>query len=217
MRRRLHLVTNDAVLRRPDFVATAVEAMRLGGPRAALHVRGPGTRGRDIFGIVGDLVSVAGDSGAALVVNDRLDIVLALGLVWTHLGQRSLPPVYARSLLGERARVGVSVHDVAEARKATQGGADYLMVGTMFATSSHPELAPAGPSLLEAVGRITRLPLVAIGGITPERVGELLARGAQGVAVLGGVWGAESPSRAVEVYLAALDQAGDTGEDLDTD
>jgi len=204
---RLHLVTNDEVLARPDFVAVASEVMEVGGVTTALHVRGPRTRGRDLFRVVRDLVSVLEDSAASLVVNDRVDVALAHGLEWVHLGQRSLPPAIARDLLGRQGTLGVSVHDVEEAQQAVEGGADYLTVGVMFATASHPEGTPVGPSLVEAVQRTTRLPLVAIGGITPDRVEAVVASGAWGIAVLDGVWGVERPARAVEVYLAALDRA----------
>ena len=217
MRQRLHLVTNDEVLARADFVALACEAMEAGGVSTALHVRGPGTGGADLFRIVHDLMSAIEDSKASLVINDRIDIALALGLEWVHLGQRSLPPTIARDLIGRKAILGVSVHDVVEAHKAVDGGADYLTVGTMFATSSHPKRTPSGPSLVEAVQRVAGSPLVAIGGITPERVEAVVERGAWGIAVLGGVWGGERPARAVEVYLAALDRAeGDspTHDDL---
>ncbi|GMR12355.1 MAG: thiamine phosphate synthase [Gemmatimonadota bacterium] len=217
MRLRLHLVTNDEVLARPDFVAVASEVMKAGGVSTALHVRGPGTRGSDLYRIVRDLACAVEDSKASLVVNDRIDVALALGLEWVHLGQRSLPPAIARDLLGTQGTVGVSVHDVAEARKAVAGGADYLTVGTMFATSSHPERTPLGPTLLEAVQRTTSLPLVAIGGITPDRVEAAVASGALGVAVLGGVWGGERPEQAVGVYLAALDRAGCNARRCDED
>lgn len=208
MKPRLHLVTNDEVLARPDFVAVASEVMKAGGVTTALHVRGPGTRGRDLFLLVRDLVAALEDSDASLVVNDRVDVALALGLEWVHLGQRSLPPAIARGLLGRQGTLGVSVHNLEEAQQAVEGGANYLTVGTMFATASHPGLAPVGPALVEAVRRTTRLPLLAIGGITPDRVEAVVASGAWGIAVLDGVWGGERPARAVEVYLAALDRAG---------
>lgn len=208
MKPRLHLVTDDEVLARPDFVAVASEAMKAGGVATALHVRGPGTRGSDLYRVVRDLVPALVDSEASLVVNDRVDVALALGLEWVHLGQRSLAPAIARGLLGRQATLGVSVHDVEEAQQAVEGGADYLIVGTMFATASHPERAPVGTWLVEAVRRTTLLPLVAIGGITPDRVEAVVASGAWGIAVLDGVWAVERPARAVEVYLAALDRVG---------
>jgi thiamine-phosphate diphosphorylase len=184
-----------------------------------LHVRGPGTRGGDLYRIVRGLTTLIEDSKASLVVNDRVDVALALGLERVHLGERSLPPATARDLLGGQATLGVSVHDVAGARRAVAGGADYLTVGTIFATASHPERTPTGPSLVEAIRRVARLPLVAIGGITPDRVEAAVASGASGIAVLGGVWGAESPARAVAVYLAALECAGgdERRRDRDTD
>ena len=84
------------------------------------------------------------------------------------------------------------------------GDADYLVVGTVFATPSHPGRMGAGPELLARVQAATSIPLLAIGGITPERVAEVVAAGASGVAVLSGIWGAAEPGAAVLGYLRSL-------------
>ena len=204
----LHLVTDDAVLRRPDFVALATETMQAGGPALVFHVRGPATTGARLLELTKELVQMAEAAGVALVVNDRLDVAMALGIGWVHLGQRSLPPLEARRLLGpEAAVVGVSVHGPEEAAVAEEGRADYLMVGTMFATPTHSDAVPTGPGLLGMVSRVAAVPLVAIGGITPERVGAVVEGGASAVAVVSGVWESARPERAVEIYLGALSGA----------
>ncbi len=100
--------------------------------------------------------------------------------------------------------LGYSVHSVASAKKAVQAGADYLLVGTMFPTPSHPDKTPEGLGLLEAVAKAVSVPLIAIGGITPERVGLCLRAGARGVAVISGILESESPYVSAQSYWQSL-------------
>lgn len=202
---RLHAVTDDRILRRPDFTRIAQEVLRAGGPQLALHVRGPGAPGREIYERARELEPAAEQSGATLLANDRVDVSLVLGLEGVHLGGRSLPPREAREILGRGALVGSSVHGVGEARQADAGGADYLVVGTIYRSASHPERSPAGLERLREIGDASGLPLLAIGGVSPERVDEVLEAGAHGVAALSGVWDADRPGRAVRSYLRALE------------
>ncbi len=198
---RLHLVTDDAVLARPDFLSRAGEVLEAGGDQVALHLRGPRMGGRDLYSLGMALGPGALRSGGLLLVNDRVDVALALGLRGVHLGQRSLTPAVARGLLGPEAVVGLSVHDLGEARVPGTEGASFLVVGSIYATTSHPERVPAGLGRIREIGAMTSLPLLAIGGVTPARVGELTRAGAHGIAVRGGVWDAEDPAGAVRVYL----------------
>ncbi|MEJ2541706.1 MAG: thiamine phosphate synthase [Gemmatimonadota bacterium] len=205
----LHVVTNDAVLLRADFQEAAASVLRAGGPGVALHIRGPSMEGRFLLEVGWDLLVGARMVGARLVVNDRIDVAGCLGADGVQLGQRSLPVTVARRLLGGMS-VGVSVHHEEEAREARD--ADWVLVGSLFETASHPEGTPAGVELLTRVGQAAPgLPRVGIGGITPERVGEVRRRGAAGVAVLSGVWDAPSASEAVVRYLTAWDEASETG------
>ncbi|MDT8342665.1 MAG: thiamine phosphate synthase, partial [Longimicrobiales bacterium] len=122
----------------------------------------------------------------------------------------SLPPAVARALLGPAARIGVSVHSADEARDAADARSrtpDFLLVGTLFATPSHPDRPGAGVGLLAEVGAARPgLPLVGIGGVDPGRLPQLRAAGAHGCAVLRGVWDAASPAAAVERYLTVWQQ-----------
>jgi len=133
-----------------------------------------------------------------------VDVALVLGLGAVQLGARSLPPAAAREILGPEALLGVSVHGPDEAKKAEEGGADYLVVGTIFPSPSHPGRSGAGPERVAAVSGRSRLPALAIGGITPERVRAVRESGAHGVAVLSGIWDAEDPGAALDRYLGAL-------------
>jgi len=100
--------------------------------------------------------------------------------------------------------LGRSVHSVDAARRAEAEGCRYLLVGTMFPTASHPDQPPAGIPLLRAVREAVSIPLIAIGGVTPERVAECVQAGAQGVAVLSGITDAPDPADAATRYWAAL-------------
>jgi len=100
--------------------------------------------------------------------------------------------------------LGRSVHSVDSARRAEAEGCHYLLVGTMFPTASHPDKPPEGIPLLQAVRAAVSVPLIAIGGITPERVAECIHAGAQGVAVLSGIADAPDPADAATRYWAAL-------------
>ena len=199
----LHVVTDDAVLARPDFERSAGDVLAAGGARLALHLRGPATDGSRLYALALALREGARSSGALLLANDRVDLTLVADLDGVHLGARSLPASVARPLLPPDRWLGVSVHDDAGARAASQD-ADYLVVGTLFATASHPGRAGAGLTGMARVRAAVGLPLLAIGGITVQRVPEVVLAGAQGVAVLSGIWSAADPAAAVADYLGAL-------------
>lgn len=197
----LHVVTDDRILERPDFDRTAHEVLRVGGEALALHVRGPGLPGRPVYERARSLRPAARAAGSTLFVNDRVDVALVLGLGGVHLGERSLAPAATRRVLDAPCLLGRSVHEPAA---ADAGGADFLVVGTIFRSASHPGREPAGPERIRAWSDAGSAPTVAVGGITPERVRTVLAAGARGVAVLSGVWDAEDPVRAVRAYLRAV-------------
>lgn len=201
---RLHLVTDDGVLRDHGFLSRARAILEEGGRGLALHLRGPTAEGREIYRIADDLREPAALSRSMLLVNDRLDVVLALGLQGGHLGQRSLAPEMARALLGPDRILGLSVHGASEALEGREGVVDFLVAGTVYPSSSHPGGGAPGPRRIREVREVSPLPVLAIGGITPGRVAEVVAAGAHGVAVLSGVWAREDPAAAVRDYLDAL-------------
>jgi thiamine-phosphate diphosphorylase len=202
----LHLVTDDEILNRPEFLDRARGVLAAGGPDVALHIRGPGLEGRRIFQVAEALREEATSTGSLLLVNDRVDVALALDLSGVHLGQRSLPPQKVRELLGPERLIGISIHGPQEAEDGEQGGADYLLVGTLYPTASHAHVAPGGLPRVTEVAEVASVPLVGIGGVTPLRVAEILQAGAQGVAVRGGVWNDSSPKAATGVFLREIER-----------
>lgn len=213
---RLHVVTDDLVLKRSDFGAKAAALLRSGGGRVALHVRGPGLTGREIWERASELHRVARASGAGLLINDRIDVALALSDVGVHVGARSLEVVDARRLLAGRL-LGASVHSAGEAVGVAEAGADFVVVGAIWQTATHPAIEPGGVAMLRRArlaldaADAAAVPVLAIGGVTPERVAAALAAGAFGVAVLSGVWATSDPVEAMASYLAALADAGGSG------
>jgi thiamine-phosphate pyrophosphorylase len=200
----LHIVSDDDILRRPDYLSLGEGILEAGGHRVALHLRGPGTSCRVLHSLGVVLKDMAARSGSRVLVNDRVDIALGLDLAGVHLGQRSLPPSVARELLGPDRVLGLSVHGMEEVGEGAAGTLDYLIAGTVFATASHPGRAPGGLARIREIRDGSPLPVLAIGGITRDRVPEVLDAGAAGVAVRGGVWDAPDPIDALLGYLEAL-------------
>jgi thiamine-phosphate pyrophosphorylase len=135
-------------------------------------------------------LAIAAERGVHLIINDRVDIALATGATGVHLGQDDLPPEAARRLLGEDAVIGYSTHSVAQALEAARMPIDYLAIGPIFTTSTKENPDPVvGLEGLRAVkAAIGSLPLVAIGGIKPANTAEVLAAGADSVAMISGLW-----------------------------
>lgn len=143
-------------------------------------------------------------AGATFIVNDRVDLALAVGADGVHLGQDDLPVRAARPLLRPGMVLGRSTHSVAQAREAQSDGADYIAVGSMFPTQTKPDFELVGPELVRAVRPVTRAPLIGIGGITRANVAQVIRAGADGVAVISAVCGASDPAAATREFLAAI-------------
>jgi thiamine-phosphate pyrophosphorylase len=146
-------------------------------------------------------------AGVTFIVNDRVDVALAVDADGVHLGQDDLPPRAARPLLRRGMRLGLSTHSAAQARVAQSDGADYVAVGSMFPTATKPDFELVGPDLVRAVRGMIRVPLIGIGGITPENVGDVIHAGADGVAVISAVCGADDPAAATRRFLHAIGEA----------
>jgi thiamine-phosphate diphosphorylase len=203
---RLHIVTNDRLLAASEFRARATSLMDALGPAIALHLRAPRLVAVRLYELAASLAPVALRTGSLLLVNDRVDISLAVR-AGAHLRSASLPVRDARRLL-HRATLGYSAHALEEAALAAAEGADYVFLGTIYATSSHPGVAAAGPELIAGVARVLSIPVIAIGGLTPDRVAAVCERGAAGVAAISGIWEQPEPVAAARAYLQALGAGG---------
>jgi thiamine-phosphate pyrophosphorylase len=151
-----------------------------------------------------DLRGKARQAGIGFVVNDRLDLALAVEADGLHVGQDDLPAPVARRLLPPSMFLGVSTHTLEQARRAEGVGADYIAVGSIFPTPTKPEFQLVGLDLLRAVRQAVVAPLVAIGGITVDNAGEAIRAGADGVAVISAVCGARDPAEATRRLLERI-------------
>ena len=148
-------------------------------------------------------------AGVTFIVNDRVDLAVAVGADGVHLGQDDLPPRAARPLLRPGMVLGRSTHSVGQAREAQAEGADYIAVGSMFPTATKHDFQLVGPDLLRQVRPETSRPLIGIGGITPENAAEVIRAGADGVAVISAVCGAPEPAATARRFLEAIRAARD--------
>ncbi|MBI3990252.1 MAG: thiamine phosphate synthase [candidate division NC10 bacterium] len=181
-----------------------VEASLRGGARA-FQLREKDLEAKDLYELAGHLMQVTRREGATLLVNDRIDIALALDLDGVHLARRSFPTDVARKLLGVGKLIGASCHSLDEALEAEEGGADFLVLGPIYETPSKlPYGPPLGREIIRRVREKASLPIFAIGGIKPQHVPEVLAAGANGVAVISAVMAAPDPMEATQELLRHL-------------
>jgi len=183
----------------------ALAALLLAGGARLLQLRLKPASSRDLLAAAERIRPLAHAVGALFLVNDRPDVARAVEADGVHLGQEDLPVAAARRVLGPGRMVGVSTHDVEQARAAVADGADYVAVGPIYATTSKATgLEPRGLALVRAVRAAVPCPVVAIGGITPETATAVRAAGADAIAMIGALVGAADPAAAVRDVLARL-------------
>jgi thiamine-phosphate diphosphorylase len=192
-------VTDAAILADAD-VGIRAAAIAAVGPAAALHVRARHGTAAFLARSAARFVSLASPAEAAVIVNARPDIARAVGAQGVQLGAADLSVADARAVLGD-GWIGRSVHGLEEARRAMAEGADFLLVGTVFASASHPGQAPLGLKILEQIAALG-CPVIAIGGVTPERSASVKHAGAWGVAAITALWHATDPYAAAVALLA---------------
>jgi thiamine-phosphate pyrophosphorylase len=173
-----------------------VDAALRGGIRA-VQLRERGLTTRQLLTLAEALRARTDRHGAALVINDRIDVALACGADGVHLPADSFAVAEARALLGARRLIGVSTHAADEVAAAAAGGADFAVFGPIYYTpSKRPYGKPIGVGALDAARAAAALPLFAIGGIDAQRCAEVLAHGADGIAVIRAVLAAHDPAQA---------------------
>ena len=201
----LYLVTDRRVARRP--IAEVVDEC-LGAGLRSVQVREKDLGVRDLLELAGLLRESTRRHGARLVINDRADVALATGADGVQRTHDSLPVAALRRIAPRPFLIGVSVHSADEARQAAADGADFLVFGPVYDTPSKRQYgAPQGLAALENVAASVEPPVLAIGGITPERVGEVLRAGAAGVGVISAIVAADRPADATKAFLDALGRA----------
>ena len=181
----LYLVT-DRMLMRTKTLGEAVEQAVIGGC-TMVQLREKEISSLDFYVLASEMKKITDRYSIPLIINDRIDIAMAVGATGVHIGQKDIPADIARKLIGKNMLLGVSTASVAEAVNAAKAGADYLGVGAMFPTGTKPD---AGFVSMEELGRIRKavdIPIVVIGGISKENAMLFQPMGIDGLAVVSAV------------------------------
>jgi thiamine-phosphate pyrophosphorylase len=200
---RLHAVTDNKALESGDFYRRAESLCSTGG--VAVNLRAHGLTGRELFEYARKLRSLTAEAAAPLIINDRLDVALAVQADAVHLGERSIPLEKAVPLCRERGLLcGFSCHRPEQAALAVEKSVDYVYLGTIFPSAGKPGVVPAGVESIEETARLVDCPVFAIGGIIPENADKAARTGAFGCAAITGLWHCPDPETSVRRYLAAF-------------
>ncbi len=184
----LYLCT-DRKLMSTNTLEEAVEQAILGGC-SLIQLREKQSSSREFFEMAKRIKAITDRYRVPLIINDRIDIALAVDAAGVHLGQEDIPAKEARRIMGEEKVIGVSARTVELARKAVEDGADYLGVGAMFATSTKGNAKVIGKEKLKEIRAAVSIPIVAIGGINHSNAAQLVDIGINGLAVVSSVIGA---------------------------
>lgn len=186
----LYIVTDRKASRGRDHMSMVRAA--LDGGADVIQLRDKDLSGRDLYALAREMASLVHASRARFIVNDRLDIALAAGADGVHLGQYDLPVAAARSLSPPSFIIGVSVGSVEEALAAERDGANYIALSPVFSTPTKDDAGPGhGLEVLREIKAAVKLPVIAIGGVNAGNVTEVVGAGADGVAVISAVLGAD--------------------------
>jgi thiamine-phosphate pyrophosphorylase len=204
----VYLVTDES-LSADRTTPEIVEAAIWGGVDV-VQLRDKSRSVRDRFETGKQVRELTRDADVTFIVNDRVDLVRALNADGVHLGADDLPIPSARDLLGPDAIIGRSVSTVSDAEDAENAGADYLGVGAIYRTGSKDDITEdehgVGPERIAAIGQAVDIPIVGIGGITPENADTVTSSGADGVAVISAITAAADPAAATAQLQKAVTQ-----------
>ncbi|HEY0810757.1 MAG TPA: thiamine phosphate synthase [Longimicrobiales bacterium] len=198
---RLIVITDKLMAAPRDVFDVVRQCLQAGAP--AVQLRDKHASARELLGQAQVLRDITREYHALLFVNDRLDVALAARADGVHLGRDDVPVAAARAAVPEEFLIGTSVDDPAAAQIAQRAGASYIGCGAVFGTQSKAEAAneAIGVEQLQRVVDAVTLPVVAIGGITPQNVGSVAAAGAAGAAVISAVMRSENVAQTVRALL----------------
>jgi thiamine-phosphate pyrophosphorylase len=203
---RLLVVTDRHQTNGRPLVPLLQEVFKAGGPIVQLRERD--LSARELVRLAREVQAVTASNRSQLLINDRIDVALALEGVGVHLRSNSLPVSVARQLLGAQRLVGVSVHTIEEAIQVESQGADYIILGPIYATPSKQMFGPPlGIHTLEKACRLVRIPVIGIGGVTAARAQQMRRAGAFGVAVITAILGATDVESATRELLEVVTPA----------
>ena len=200
---KLYLITDrkQTTLPLPEAVRLALQ-----GGVPAVQLREKDLPVRELLALAQELRVITREFGAKLFVNDHVDVAVAVGADGVHLGHQSMPADAARKIVGSEMLIGASTHSVQEAQDAEARGADFITYGPIFETPSKAQYGkPLGKSTIREVKYPINIPLFALGGIKSANVLQVLAAGADGVALISSVLAADDITAAARKFMQAID------------
>ncbi|MBW1997991.1 MAG: thiamine phosphate synthase [Deltaproteobacteria bacterium] len=200
---KLHVLTDTVLQSRFSHIELARLAIEGGADTIQLRQKTGSTR--EMITVAREMKTLCREAGVVFIVNDRIDVAIAAKADGVHLGQEDFPIPLAKELLGRDGIIGGSAATFEEAEKCLREGADYIGFGPVFPTSSKDDAGPvSGVEILRRVVDSLSLPIIAIGGISPENVEQVLSAGAYGIAVISAVCCQEDPRRATRDLYQAM-------------
>lgn len=200
----LYLVTERSLLQNIEL-EQAVEEAILGGT-TLVQLREKNISTMEFYKIAVDVKKVTDKYNVPLIINDRLDIALAVDAAGIHVGQSDMPCEIARKLVGKDKIVGVSAHTVEEALKAQKDGADYLGVGAVFPTGTKKDAIDVNIETLKEIVQKVNIPVVAIGGVNQDNVDKLADTGIDGISVISAILGKRDARKAAKELKEAVEK-----------
>jgi len=201
---RLHVITDEVLQTRLSHAEVAKLALS-GGADVIQYREKRALKTRELIAAAGAVAAACREAGAICIVDDRVDVSASVGANGVHLGRDDLDVSTARLLLGNPYLIGGTANSLDEARAVWRTPVDYIGVGPIFGTNSKANPAPElGLDALRAIAAESPVPVIAIGNITVDRVADVLATGAYGIAVLSGITCAPDPEAAARLYAAAI-------------
>ena len=199
---KVYLITDRKQVNMP--LAVAVRQALEGGVRA-VQLREKDLPVRDLLALSQEMRVLTNEFGARLFINDRVDVAVAVNADGVHLGHESMPVEAVRRVVGKNMLIGVSTHDLAEAKAAEAGGADFITFGPIFETPSKAKLGtPVGVVLLKEIKCDISIPIYALGGIKSGNIMQVLSAGASGVAMISAILSAEDIKKASSNLIEAV-------------
>lgn len=207
---RLYAITGEQFHPDRDLITVMEEAI-LGGVDI-IQLRDKKSTKREVLQKATALRALTRKHNVTFIVNDHIDVALAIGADGIHLGQDDLPLLIARKIVGDMMIIGISTHSIEEARLAEQEGADYIGVGPVFATKSKEDVvSPVTTSYVREVAREIRIPFVAIGGIKLHNVDQVLEAGASRICAISEIVGSQDVRGTCESFVGKIERAAKAG------
>ena len=195
----------DRELMNSDSIEEGVELAIKGGV-TIVQLREKNCLGKEFLRIAHGVKEVTDAYEIPLIINDRIDIAMAVDADGVHLGQKDIPASVAREMLGKHKIIGVSAYNAELALRAQKDGADYIGVGDVFGTATKADTHRVSYDELVKIRKTVKIPIVAIGGVKPENMPRLAGTGVDGVAVVSAVLGAKNITEAAEEMIRQMEE-----------